>query len=433
MVDWSHENARAQAGPELVLLGGRVLSRQVAESDPGRWQTVLQDVYLSRETPRCLCRGRESPIPMYVERRGRTYSLKRTPGSGESHHQACPSHGGMDVSGANAVSTSAILKRSDGLLDIKLDVPLRTVQVGRGATAASAPTAATPTGAGSSRQQVKLLGLLHLLWERAGLHRWTPPAPEQRPRTLGDVYEKLRNELDDIVLGKSRASSIVYVPDTRLDDPAQRHKEALIAESYMHLQAKCPAGERPVLMVIAECRSFFDGKYSRGLRLKGFPDSMPIWIPASAMTQIEKSWNGRLEKFMSAMGGSAGEGTRLFVIAGLQFSEKGALNWLYGSLMETTGRFIPVESGFEALVANALVEEGRAFVKPLRYTGQEEVHPDFVLTDTKRPWYLEVFGMATPQYLERKRAKITHYRESGKLLWSWDAAAGTQLPPFPVG
>jgi hypothetical protein len=101
--------------------------------------------------------------------------------------------------------------------------------------------------------------------------------------------------------------------------------------------------------------------------------------------------------------------------------------------METTGRFIPVESGFEALVANALVEEGRAFVKPLRYTGQEEVHPDFVLTDTKRPWYLEVFGMATPQYLERKRAKITHYRESGKLLWSWDAAAGTQLPPFPVG
>lgn len=48
MVDWSHENARAQGGPELVLLGGRVLLRQVAESDPGRWQTVLQDVNLSR-------------------------------------------------------------------------------------------------------------------------------------------------------------------------------------------------------------------------------------------------------------------------------------------------------------------------------------------------------------------------------------------------
>jgi hypothetical protein len=48
MVDWTHGNGRTQGGSELVLVGGRVMSRQVAESDPGQWQTVLQNVNLSR-------------------------------------------------------------------------------------------------------------------------------------------------------------------------------------------------------------------------------------------------------------------------------------------------------------------------------------------------------------------------------------------------
>ncbi len=53
------------------------------------------------------------------------------------------------------------------------------------------------------------------------------------------------------------------------------------------------------------------------------------------------------------------------------------------------------------------MEEKRAFIKPLRYDGEEDVFPDFVLTDVpgKEALPMEVFGINTPEYLERKREK----------------------------
>jgi len=50
---------------------------------------------------------------------------------------------------------------------------------------------------------------------------------------------------------------------------------------------------------------------------------------------------------------------------------------------------------------------------------------------------MEVFGMKTPEYLQRKREKITHYDEEygpGK-WWHWNAAEDpdTQdIPAFPA-
>ncbi|WP_223815738.1 MULTISPECIES: DUF1173 family protein [Pantoea] len=59
------------------------------------------------------------------------------------------------------------------------------------------------------------------------------------------------------------------------------------------------------------------------------------------------------------------------------------------------------------MVETRLWEEKRAFIKPLRYDGEEDVFPDFVLTDVPGTEVLpmEVFGMNTPDYLQRRREK----------------------------
>ncbi|HFH3238659.1 TPA: hypothetical protein ACGJTY_006285, partial [Pseudomonas aeruginosa] len=50
---------------------------------------------------------------------------------------------------------------------------------------------------------------------------------------------------------------------------------------------------------------------------------------------------------------------------------------------------------------------------------------------------LEVFGMSTPAYLERKAVKTAWYNREygGAGWWSWNAAAdpkGKNIPPFPA-
>jgi hypothetical protein len=121
------------------------------------------------------------------------------------------------------------------------------------------------------------------------------------------------------------------------------------------------------------------------------------------------------------------------VIAGIQVSEKGKLNWVYGALMATNDNFIPVDSGHERAVADALIRQRREFAKPLRYTGNEATHPDFILTDTQPEVTMEVFGMDTPEYLHRKQQKVDYYRNEGRSLWVWNAAqTGEGMPAFPL-
>ncbi|MDF7662938.1 hypothetical protein PUG81_28700 [Erwiniaceae bacterium L1_54_6] len=74
----------------------------------------------------------------------------------------------------------------------------------------------------------------------------------------------------------------------------------------------------------------------------------------------------------------------------------------------------------------------------MRYDGEEDVFPDFVLTDVQGTdaLPLEVSGMNTPDYLALKQKKIAHYdREYGAgRWWQWDASTdpdGKTMSVFP--
>lgn len=105
------------------------------------------------------------------------------------------------------------------------------------------------------------------------------------------------------------------------------------------------------------------------------------------------------------------------------------------ALMTVSPRFIPLDSGYEGAVEEKLWQEKRAFIKPLRYDGEEDVFADFVLKDVPGVDALpmEVFGMNSPEYLQRRQVKTAHYEaEYGPgRWWYWDAAAKPDMPAFP--
>jgi len=104
------------------------------------------------------------------------------------------------------------------------------------------------------------------------------------------------------------------------------------------------------------------------------------------------------------------------------------------SLMQITRDWIPVDSGYEALIAEKLVAEKRRFEKPLRFdAGADAVFPDFWLRDRPVPLPLEVWGLSTPDYQARKKEKAAHYDETYGAggWWSWNAAVGDLVPELP--
>lgn len=106
--------------------------------------------------------------------------------------------------------------------------------------------------------------------------------------------------------------------------------------------------------------------------------------------------------------------------------------------MTVSLRFIPLDSRYEGMVEALLWQEKRAFIKQLRYDGDENVLPVFVLTDVAGAEVLpmEAFGINTPDYLQRKQLKTALYDRgygAGR-WWQWGASAdleGQGMPDFP--
>ena len=91
--------------------------------------------------------------------------------------------------------------------------------------------------------------------------------------------------------------------------------------------------------------------------------------------------------------------------------------------MRTTAHWIPSDSQYESWVAEALVQEDRRFLKPMRYDAfDEEVFPDFMLLDAgEKPVPMEIYGMTgNRKYERRKREKIAIYEGRGEAFWQWE-------------
>jgi predicted nuclease of restriction endonuclease-like RecB superfamily len=99
--------------------------------------------------------------------------------------------------------------------------------------------------------------------------------------------------------------------------------------------------------------------------------------------------------------------------------------------MRTNKQFIPVDSSFELQVAEKLIDEYRAFAKPLKL-GDDPYLPDFVLNDCRGKWVLEVFGVTGDEkYHTRKLEKIQYYHDKHMRCWQWSPGSDSGIPPFP--
>ncbi len=362
-------------------------------SDEG-FQQALQRAYDSDIRPRCLCMP--EGVPMYVSRHG-TWLAKRMPLTGQAHEAGCPSfevplaNSGLGFHWGKAVQASGL-----GLA-LKLSFGLRE--------RATSPSLAHPVQERTQASQalirgLGLRGLTHLLFEQAGLNRWSPAMAGKRHQ--GVIHKHLMAAGQACWVAGEPLEDRLLVPEPFdvqwLKEVAQRRTDKLRALG------------RDRVLVCGEIKTIEGVGERVRVWVKHWPD-WPLWASAQLWQRVERSHRSSIE----AQETSAT--LRMVLTALLQPLREGCYQVHSVSLMLTTRQWVPLHSAFEESLMDRLVEEGRRFVKPLRYDLREAALPSALLLDAgPEPVALHLLS---PFMSERERMQQLKVLEGSK-AWVWD-------------
>ncbi|UIF89251.1 DUF1173 family protein [Cupriavidus sp. UYPR2.512] len=390
--------ARSDRIEQRIDLGGQALVLDDILQDPVRHRKWFELARASHGHARCLCvpGGRRLQIRL----REGLYHLAVWPEDALSHHGKCTFRMRAEAeTGRAGYGKGAIIEKPDGSVDIHADVPLKVrVEAKTGPTQRNEE----PKSGGKTRAKVGMLGMLHSLWERAGLNEWRPGWTRDWWRCRRELIN-----LDGKVNGEPMEDALYCVPAWR--ESERGAIEAAWAKFRSRLERQSAYRLRG--LVVGELKSVELSKYSYKVKLKHHMHA--FFVDKAILERAQQSAPSAAAQFDNP-------GAHIIMIMVVEVTRTGTLKGVDLSFMLTSRDFIPADSSYEMQMADALVDAGRAFTKPLRYDGEAEF-PDFRLQDEDGECVVEVWGlMGNPDYELRKEEKIKSYQARGVQVIEWD-------------
>ncbi|MCE4369709.1 DUF1173 family protein [Xanthomonas hortorum] len=388
----------------------------VFAADDDALQQVLAQVYDSAQRPRCLCR--DGGVEMYVARHGR-FVIKRMPDTGSQHHPGCPSYAPEAAqSGLGELVGEAVLEMQPGQVELRVDFPWAHSLVATQGRARIERE--SPAEVQAQRRRMSLRAVTHFLFERAGLNRWVPAMAGKRRQ--GVIQKYLMEAAGDVSVKGERLARRLYVPEAFNEatyaQTAQRRREKL---ALLH-----PTQDRmPLALLVGEFKSVDAGGANARVWIKHMPD-VPLWVDRHVWTRIERSYAALFE----ARSADVGARPRLLLSALIRARREHTYEIDAASLMLTSEQWIPVEGVHELPLLRALVEQGRRFVKPLRYDAAHAGgFPNALLLDVGgKPVPLHVVSPFL-SHAERGAKSRALAAQADESVWVWES--DRPLPPFP--
>jgi len=413
------------------------------KNDVVEWHRYLRHARNNRKTVSvsCLCRpvcteGKILRLKVSHSEATDRYWLSAWPYEGSRHAENCRFYSiWSDKYQASIYDAGVVTTGADGMFKIRLPTGLQKKEPK--APDDDNPEPVVKTSATTKRKPaMQLLGLLHFMWDQAEINVWHPAFGLKKSRGTAWLGYRLDKISGRVRIGKTLLSEVMLIPGNRDGAHSKPNLQKLRAATK----------NKKRMVVVSQLASWTEKTEARlnsgmlplGL-FGGFPE---LRIPPDARARCEASFGREL--------GHWRKGAKVIAIAETE-PPVTTFRHVDGkpvpstrsevidmALMVVSPRYIPLDSGYEAVIENKLWAEQRAFVKPLRYDGGEDVFPDFLLTDVCGEEFvpLEVFGMNTPEYLARKALKQAHYEDEfgeGR-WWSWDATARdaeSAIPDFP--
>jgi hypothetical protein len=387
---------------------------QVSSTDP-RLQEILARAYDDPIRPRCLCVAKG--VEMYIAKYG-LYMLKRMPGTGKDHAAACDSfEPDLDSSGLGYHLGETVLAKDHDQLEVRADFALDRFE-GR-AIERGEPSEATSVS--SKRRALSILGLLHLVWDKAQFNRWTPAMRGKRHQ--GVIRKYLLEAAEKIVLKGMRLSERLFVPEPFKSEDADAIKHRR-EQAFSVMTLEEPSTKHKLMMVIGEIKSIEKITLGYKLVIKHMPDC-PLMLDAKSGGKI-------LHQFEHLFAlRDMQEGIRL--IAVLTVTMKGFADYRVDtmSIAMTADTWIPIENSFEKALADALVMAGRKFIKPLSFDAPSSVaFPNFLLLDAaSEPIPLNIALPTANKTALKAKEDLISVSPPGS--WVWRIETSPQLPALP--
>ncbi|MDX3435644.1 DUF1173 family protein [Streptomyces stelliscabiei] len=352
----------------------------------------------------CLCQTPALRLVIRCSRAGR-YHLAGWPGEGELHDPSCSFHKlASELTGRDGYSTEAIHESDDGVA-IRFSAALA-----RKLSAPEPATTSTEQREGCARRTVGLLGLLHWLWEESQLNAWHP---RWRRRTWWVCHALLSEQIAGCSINHEELTETLYVVPPFREQYARRNTAAFETFRIARLKRRGDTQRRG--LILGEIRDVKPTRY--GIRYALAHHRGALFATTALDERLRRSYR---PAFSSAADEHGARRIGLFLV---ELSPKGHVRVVDMAAMLVSKVYTPADSSHEVVMANALTDAGRAYVKPVRYDGSDLVFPDFVLTDTHPHSYVEVYGIhGRESYDQRKRVKQAHYQSQGAALVEWDVA-----------
>lgn len=398
----------------MIKLNGHHLDVAMAEA-----QKTLEAAYRARTRPECICVS--PPQPMYIAKIGDKYFVKRMPGTGEAHAPDCQSFEAPEhLSGLAELNGTAIQESADeGETLLKLDFALTK----RGKQAGPPPSAGgMATEAVSNPKRMGLTALLHFLWHEGELTKWVPAM--EKKRWWGVVRSALRRAAASKTAKGLSLSDVLFVPAPFTRERAGALKEARQRKFDQIVQR---GGSGTSLgIIIAEYKQHSPSTFGSKFSFKHVPD---CYFFADA--DLTKRFNNVFsDKLILA---EITDGSHFIVIATFSIAKAGypVMETIGGMLV--TKECLPFENVKEAELLNALVGDGRRFIKQLRFNLKPEATvASVVLNDTDRP--VAAFLTQAGSTPDETDAIINMIDDAGYPYWVWaDETVMPDLPPRKVG
>ena len=376
------------AQQSTVLLSGQSISSIELRRTPQDYQELLRSAREKHGHALCECKTPNLRL-VIREKDGKLY-LAAWPDEASAHAQGCafytsPEHQRfMPPYKSDAITHSA--QRTSLQLHHEF-ASKREVTLDRAKATPAEGQPAQRSTKHEAKERLHLWGLLHYLWEEAGLNRWS----KGWSRDWGMARYYLRKTAQSTYVGGVPLIQNIYVP------PIWRTSEQVKIEArWNDFYKPLARHHRKTFLVrngilIGQVKSLDKTQYGYAVRLRHH--AAPIYIPeklASSLMNFSRAGWAELRHLID----TPNTDMKKIVICAMrvEVTSFGAITMTEGCLMRTSAQFIPVKSSFESFVADELVRQDRNFYRPLHYDMQYQKQPSFVLEDTASRIGICVYG-----------------------------------------
>jgi hypothetical protein len=397
------------------------INNEMIMADDPRLPKVLAHAHKSKIRPLCLCKP--GGVEMYIAHISDQFVIKRMPNSGPSHHHDCDSFEmPPELSGRGQFEGKAITEDGDsGFTSLKLDFSLSKQEAAKG-TAKAEPSEKSTVQ--SDPKKLSIRSLLHLLYEDAGLNRWSPKMAGKRnwrvirKYLLEAAHQKQvkRNPLFDTLLIPKQ-----FTQEEKDANAAQRKK------FIMGLQ-KQQGNKTPLGIVIGELKDFSTARYGKRMTLKHMPE-VAFFLDEATVKRIDKVFEGEFDRAAMV------ETSHLLTIATFQISPSGFPLVVNISFMNVNENWIPFDSKDDLDLVNQLISENRNFIKGLRYNlGKNAVMANVLVTDTEeKPTAIYIVPLDPGEEYYKELAEVQAKSRFSSVNWDINSESSIfELPPRAI-